>query len=1067
MGAASLDVRLAAILVILTVPLFIGSASAANTNLFVSAENSRFDDHFAGSMIVEVIVRDPDISGVGSPIGEPNVTINGNDLRMVQATDGAWYAYFAHIDGAQAADQAVADAGAQGDSLDFGVFCGADTDVAVLGADFTDSQGVAVPRTGELEGFANGDAALGACTGNATSTQVINGVLRQPKQINENPRIATGQIGLDADVWPIIQLFSFGNVEIKYDRAGGSQQVNLEYSEIPNITLELDREQYPPGAEVFVTIFDAQLNQDPTDEDSWTFDVGSQAVFYNAFTESGADAGNGGTGLVNLNPHLSSIGFEDNGRVSIDLGSVLELRTNRHQPESSVTDGSTAYRQIVTFVETRSNSGEFRSYDTASVSVIGMLSDAPRGMAGSIRYNDGTQSIFSGVSSASFLPDSGVPAPGKRIPVTITDDDQNVNSARRDSLDVFRASAIIPILSLGAPLTLQDASDVRFYESSGEWTSVASRVLPDFSGRLAIDSASVSGLDFETITIDAGYTAGMLRSLFVDSGGTSAGTNWINYDLRSIRNLGVDFSDASISLAFGAADDSPIEVARIASSQGFLAIDDAVVDSVGLQSGGVHIVIDLDASGDSQVVGRTGGDAGLMPVIVDFFSFGIEGPREVNNAIYRFELEETQRNSGVFAGSVEYVVANQLNIADPGFISTLDTIGDDIRLIVAGERLDEDALVISYADLDVASVSEKRSEKHDVRTHTGKVSTDAASYGFGRPVTIILDDPDLNLDYQTIETYRVINNPNLPGVDTVGNDDGSILLEVSIKGFRYMRCMIDGVAHGGLAATGFTMSETGTDTGIFEGVFKMPSQICSEDGTGLVSPAGGSIDVRYYDFRDSSGNTNISKLSSPKNAQSTVRLNAYEFSIPKYNGSVEIILSGELSRHSRGIPVSVILYDPLGASDTFGVLPTGSGAYSMPIILHHDSPVGTYLIDIMYDGEHAGSASFVLSPRPEPPADPVRQQEVAPPKALPETPGEPVMGNNTKWRDGDAMTDSELLDGIGQLIDEKPAEMWQYNSTGLPDWVKSGAEWWGEGLITDDEFAAILQFLVKKGIIQV
>jgi hypothetical protein len=37
-------------------------AYAANANLFVSAENSQFDNHFAGPMVIEVVVIDSDIS---------------------------------------------------------------------------------------------------------------------------------------------------------------------------------------------------------------------------------------------------------------------------------------------------------------------------------------------------------------------------------------------------------------------------------------------------------------------------------------------------------------------------------------------------------------------------------------------------------------------------------------------------------------------------------------------------------------------------------------------------------------------------------------------------------------------------------------------------------------------------------------------------------------------------------------------------------------------------------------------------------------------------------------------
>ncbi len=203
--------------------------ASSNSNLYVSAENSLFDNHFVGSMVVEVIVNDLDLREIDDAIGEPDVTINGNDLRMVQATDGSWYAYFAHIDAAKTADQIVANAGvlAEGDSLDFGVFCNENTSDSVLGTSFSDSEGVAIPQEGALVSFTNGQSSFNDCTGSVTASGILNNVVRNPKTINTNPAVLPGQIGLDEDAWPIIQLFSFDDVEIKYSKPGNPQQVNL------------------------------------------------------------------------------------------------------------------------------------------------------------------------------------------------------------------------------------------------------------------------------------------------------------------------------------------------------------------------------------------------------------------------------------------------------------------------------------------------------------------------------------------------------------------------------------------------------------------------------------------------------------------------------------------------------------------------------------------------------------------------------------------------------------------------------------------------------------------------
>ena len=1052
-------------MVISLIPFLVDDALASNTNLYVSAENTQFENHFAGSMVIEVVVSNPDINDIDDAVGEPDVTINGKDLRMVQATDGNWYAYFAHTDGAKTADQIVANAGISGESLDFGEFCSLTTPNSVLGVSFSDTEGVAIPRDGGVGGT-NGQLPFVDCIGSVGSTEIINNVVRNPKSININPNVPSGQIGLDANAWPIIQLFSFDDVEIKYNKPGDIQQVNLEYDEIQNITMELDRSSYPAGAEVFVTISDMQLNQDPTDEDSWTFNVNSTStVFYQAYTESGADSGNGNAGLINLNPHLSSLDFEDNGQVTLDLGTIIELKTNSDQPDVFVSDGTNSFSQIVTFVETQPNSSIFQSYDAGTSSTIGILSNAPRGLTASIQYNDETKSILSGTFTASV--DLGAKndnfVPGTRATISVTDTDQNINSGERDDLDVFRTSAIIPTLQIGNPLTLKSASDVKFYELSTTLltggTSITSSISEDSSDRLIIDTSTAANADFTKISMNTGYTANSLQSLLIDSSNSNTrGTNWINYDFRSIQNeLDVtNFSDTNMTLLFGGLDDSSsidiIDSGDISSAQGFVEIDDADVDSINLKSGTAFLAINFDASNDSSPVGKIDNESNSQPIVIDLFSFGEIGTEEINNAIYRFELEETSNNSGVFSGTIEYAITNQVNVVDTNFISSIRTIDEEIKFLVSGDLLDEEGITISYSDLDQTGVTVSQATKSDIKTHSGTVTTGSPSYRFGQSVTIILNDPDLNQNHETIETYHVINDPNSPNVDTVGTAGGDILLEIKIKDIRYQRCTVGGVTHGGLGASGFVLVETGPNTGIFEGTFKMPSQICNKDGTKLISPAGGSIDARYFDFRDSFGNENIFSMSNSQkfSIASYPTLNSEEFLLPKYKETTEVILSGTLKQQSRGTPLSIFLHGPDDVTETFGIIPTDSGNYRAVIILNHNSPTGIYSVEVVYRGELVGVTSFTLSPNQIP----------------------SWVKNNAKWWSDDIVSDSEFFNGMEHLIKEKIIEIpetqiSENSEQSLPPWIKNNAKWWSDDVISDDEFISALEFLVKKGIIRV
>src|SRR3989338_2671574 len=86
------------------IPSMVPAAHAANANLFVSAENSQFNNYMSGPQVIEVVVIDSDIKDTDKAKGEPDVTINGKKLRMAQATDGNWYAYFADVTMARYAD---------------------------------------------------------------------------------------------------------------------------------------------------------------------------------------------------------------------------------------------------------------------------------------------------------------------------------------------------------------------------------------------------------------------------------------------------------------------------------------------------------------------------------------------------------------------------------------------------------------------------------------------------------------------------------------------------------------------------------------------------------------------------------------------------------------------------------------------------------------------------------------------------------------------------------------------------------------------------------------------------
>ena len=873
----------------------------------VSADDEAFGGAFAGSMVVEVAVRDPAIRSIGGPaVGEPSVTVDGEPLRMAQGADGSWYAYFADIDAAMAADAAAA-AGPAGAGMDFGVFCSSDTDKAVLGASFAYAEAVAVARP-VAGGMNGGDTGPPAECAHPIGGDLLNNVVRRAPGLSGasggagaagGP--APGQIGISPDIWPVVQLYSLGGtVDVEYRGAGGggTERAELVYDEIPNAAMSLDRGRYPAGAEVYVSISDAQLNQDPTDRDVWTFstDPDSPAVFY-----MGGWDGKDAPPSVDLYPHLRTIGFEDNGVLAIDAGRTVSFKPNGLQSAATIVgvEGK-SHASLVTVRETGASTSKFASHDGDGASTVWVPRDAPRGTAAVFEYNDVRMSALTGPSTATIgigtgpgsgqqppslpLPPSPPsqqhqqPAPSALSTVVITDADRNTIPSKREVLSASEAGPV-PSVRIGAPLTIDGAGGVWWRgESATGPSGEKGRPVPAAysaadSGRLAV-ARPPSAAEPATLVIDAGYDGGDMRRLL---GGGASGAPpalsslWLNYDVRSL--AGPDGQDgATIGIAPGGrppagvapaayTGQSPAEVWDASDGRGTVR----VLGDHWNKRGPVAFVVHLPGGVAGAAPAPTDRAAGAATVHIDLFSFGVggygagAGGKVINNAVYRIELEETGANTGVFDGTIEHVVFDGRSAADPALAASLVAYGDDVRIAASGGS---GAVTVSYMDVgaDGGAVGRPVAAGIDARAHAGSVYFDANSYGFGRPVTITLADPDLDTDRARVETYGVVDDASSPHVDAVALG-GSLLFEVDIRGERYRRCVVDGAEHGGLAASGFALVETGPSTGVFTGAFKLPSRICSADGTGLVSPAGGRIDARYYDYAAGDGGPSVVEAS--------------------------------------------------------------------------------------------------------------------------------------------------------------------------------------------------------------
>jgi hypothetical protein len=985
-------------------------AAAANANLFVSAENSQFQNHFGGPMVVEVVIIDSAIAETTQGRGEPDVTINGNKLRMVQGTDGNWYGYFADRVQAQRADATV---GANtGNGLDFGKFCTAASAGTLLGFSVSQTVGVAVPTavTAGVDGNNQGTN-FGACS--ATSGTVkINNVVRENKTVNAgggSNNVPIGQIGF-ADqtarglLWPFIQLYNFNvnsNVVVQYNKGGGVQSTTLRFSDSLDdfAKLDLDRNVYPQGAQVHATITDQQLNIDPTDEDVWTFQTtqSTPATYYQLVNENGGDgfAGTGPLVAIDVSGSLSNLMFGDNGVLLIRYTTpngqtnILERQFTDKQPDTLITDG-------ITVTETAPNTGVFTIYDENDVSQLKTTATAPRGQTAVIDYNDTPRSLLIGFGTGTLTMtlDDNEWNSGETLTVTLVDSDANKNSRSDEDLLFSDPNVdVIPAMRIGNPFTLgvkgtgptsgtsgTQAQAVFLGNFTAEGTAFNGATPTTASKFKYVDSATTGSLVHANVTVQRfsdrailavnNTASATVTALVLDTKATGAellnsindpragnakkfrGYNFVNLDIRGIS---ADITNATVYMINSTSTNTILTKTGL---NGKTGVDTSInpnlislVRNVSPQS--LVIMNQTGSNAYDFIFGSAAGSKGIgnsdriayvvnftaangagvaidstnKPVAIDLFSFGFfnDGTlksERINNYIARIEVEETGDNTGVFEGTLEYIMLNQLNILDEGTYSGLTTVSDDVTFVVHFDLDFEDAVRVTYNDLGADGVRTQISAQRDAPTHSGVVSFDMPTYKIADTVTITLNDADLNTDVDLLEIYTVVTTASDPAFGTVGeaglgrfsnNDPFGRLLQVEFSDQLWAprsatsantACNNALVAAGidtGLDSAGFTLVETGAATGVFTGNFQIPSQVCLSTDSAPRNTQGLNMKVNYYDFRDASGQIiRVGDSATVRSTTGTVSLDKtvypVPFGVPSYFAS-----SSETRPDSRSI----------------------------------------------------------------------------------------------------------------------------------------------------------------------
>ena len=423
-----------------TDPVF-AEVSTSNPSLYVSAEGQDPDNMFAEGNIIEVIIRDDTIGDTDEGEAEPEVTVNGADLRMLQTANGYWTAYFAEVD-------ALAGITA----LDYGVYCSESSSIAGSGVPLTDSNGAYFPP-----GSTN-------CSTVTAGPAPGHPLIREPRALTDyaGDGSTIGQLGLSSEkLWPFIQVFDFtslSDVKIVYNKGGTQESVTLTFDD-PSESHSLDRQKYPQGAHVHIALMDYALNIDPTDEDTWVFDTQNGVVYYNVFDEDGKPVNAANPVSVG-----SEAGIDE--AVSIIRGAqgndVIDCQVTKDFGIQDEDDASRDYLVVddngacvpnvlgagasavfapgtfaVGFVEDGSNNNVFINWAEDQRSNIVVKKDAPRGNSFEVDYSSpDAKSGLVGHFFADLALDvsDGVWNSGERIPIVLTDMDANVNPLAEDDL---------------------------------------------------------------------------------------------------------------------------------------------------------------------------------------------------------------------------------------------------------------------------------------------------------------------------------------------------------------------------------------------------------------------------------------------------------------------------------------------------------------------------------------------------------------------------------------------------------------------------------------------------------
>ena len=729
----------------------------------------------------------------------------------------------------------------------------------------------------------------------------------------------------------------------------GSDSINVVYGNTDDdSSISLANRNPGDRAEVHLTITDPALNIDPTTADIWKFSLASTAA-----SPAVIFANNGSNTALNAT-ELGQHGCVDNCRLSSNV------QTNLVAADYALT--------LVTMTETDASTDVFESFDTNGSASFTTKADASGdgqviySYGGNtvdqiITYNDATISLDAGGSDW---------APGTTATITVVDPEANRNPTSAETLNAYDETVVLPVIKMGTGgLSLGEGNNPAI--SKGSAQSTTGVTMSNGTGTTAAGSDTQYTLSVTNTTDHSDrmriiVTAGDMGTathtwLNITTGHTRAdlvglaGTTVLNYDIRGLADL-VSSTGVSVYIT-----DSGSNTTNNAAGLITLANSgNAKSGSLDLDDGSAQFIrsADITASPTLTSVGVAGtnfitvnfkvdhanGDdidsTADFAVSADFCNFDQNNGSLTHNCTYRLEAVETGENTGVFEGTVEYLNLN--NSTANGAISgehdggdqevegLLGYIrGDALTVVLMDAVSGSDSVRVVYNDTDAFQVATKIGAQLETSTHTGDISLDADTYGVEDIATITIVDADLNTDSAARDTYQ--------------NSSTTFNITITASGEVHAAQTV---------AAAMTIIETGDNTGVFVGTFKVPNY------------KGSDMELVYYDSKDAGGSAvEYYDTATVASNSGSVSFDRSVYPVPFTSGDLRTGSNNETLQTEAGTVVAwITVSDSDETNDTLTTSSTGSAG---TILIKHTNGTGTSTI--FTAGNSAGAVDATAGTR--------------------------------------------------------------------------------------------------------